>query len=1261
MLLKGVKNLKLISSFFIRWNLLVSCFLFLSDFKLLAQQLELQLPMGHTDKINSIQFSPKGKYLLTASNDKTAKIWDFASGKVIHDLVGEQDRVKRAQFSSNGEYIVTFSEDTIVKVWNTVSGKLMHDLTGHKDEVYSASFSPNGKYIVTASQDKTAKIWETATGKVVGNLIGHSAGVVSAQFSPNGIYVITASSDNSARVWEVATGRIVHDLKHDERYVRIAQFSFDGKLSITVAGETVKLWNAVNGKAIFDLSHEDIVDMAQLSSDNKYIATISDRYVRIWDVHTGKLIHKLEAYVPDEWNPGGFVTAAQFSPDSKYVVTSSTNDIAIFWDLASGKAIQTFRHNGTISSVSFSLDGKYMATGGLDGTTVVWDVRKGSQQQIFKGDIEHQAWAQFSPEGQFLLIFDGYYTIKMWDMVAGKILYNLPKSTKEFKSTHFSSDGKYMITTDRNKFTLWETATGKLVHAIPSAVDTVVFGPDSQHIATLSRKEVKVWDTQRGNLMHQLTAKEKEFFKSVQFSPDNKYLLTSLDNNVTTIWSATSDSIIHELKGTAAQFSTQGRYVVTTNNREAFLWETASGKLIRTLDNKASILSVKFGGSSSNYIVTVSKEWANFWERSTGKYLGPRYFELGGENVADLRGVVLSPDMEYAILISVDYAAQIWNSTNDEKPINLTAVYDISINSKMAIVEKGSLFSVVGIEHGQEIVSFSLIDSTDWIVTHPSGLFDASASAMEKLYFVQGLDIIDFNQLKERYYEPGLWKKAITGEKLRSVVGMKSIELPPDIQVGKVDAKGYLPIELTNRGGGIGEVTILINGKEAIVDARPKGSDSNAKQLSLSVFIGNNNALIKGTENFIAVKAWNKEHWVVSRGAVTTYSLDGSETEYKPAIHIITSGVSDYIGTELDLKYAAKDAEDVSKALQLAARKLFGTEKSYIYNLTTSQSRDNYPTKANIIKAFENVSSVAHPLDVVVVYLSGHGINHGGQDGDWYYLTQDAYTSSSAAYNDPEIRRTSTLSSNELVELFKKMPALKQVLMIDACASGKVVENLMAKKDIESTTVRALDRMRDRTGLHIITGCTADAVSYEASKYGQGVLTYSLLEGIRGAALREDQFVDVNKLFQYAHDRVPTLAEGIGGIQTPQVFSPQGGQSFDIGLLTELEKKDIPIAKIRPVYIRSAFIDDDQLEDALQLGKKVDEALNDAASKGTGASLIFVDVREYPEGCKLSGRYTQEGGIIKLKLRKKCEGKDATLEISGKTMDEVRNKIISSL
>ena len=600
--------------------------------------------------------------------------------------------------------------------------------------------------------------------------------------------------------------------------------------------------------------------------------------------------------------------------------------------------------------------------------------------------------------------------------------------------------------------------------------------------------------------------------------------------------------------------------------------------------------------------------------------------------------------------------------------INSSGNSRISGNNKFALTKlQDNSIQIRSLLNDSVDLNLRLYDSINWLVTHPSGLFDASPGAMDKLYFVQGLDVIEMGQLKDRYFEPGLWKKVMAGEELRNVVGMKSIELPPDIQVGQVDDQGYLQINLINRGGGIGEVNLFVNGKEVIKDARDANVKPEAPTASLKVFVGTHKSIIKGQENLIAVKAWNKDHWVVSRGQVVSYQSKEIE-HYKPAIHILSCGVSDYTGNEIDLKYAAKDAHDISVAIQLGAKKLFGAERSYVYNLTTSQSKEFYPTKTNILKAFEKISSAAHPLDIFVMYVSGHGINYGGQDGDWHYLTQEAFTGSASAYNDPAIRLQTTISSNELVELFKKVPALKQVLMLDACASGKVVDNLMAQKDIESSTLRALDRMRDRTGMHIITGCTADAVSYEASKYGQGVLTYSLLEGIRGAALREDQYVDVNKLFQYAQDRVPQLAEGIGGIQSPQVFSPQGSQSFDIGLLSDTEKKEIPIAKIRPVYIRSNFQDENEMEDVLGLGKLINESLNEVSSKGIDSQIIFVDVADYPEGCKLIGRYRKENarlpdgqGKIILKLRRKCGGEDKTYDLKADDVEGLKAEIMKVL
>jgi len=323
--------------------------------------------------------------------------------------------------------------------------------------------------------------------------------------------------------------------------------------------------------------------------------------------------------------------------------------------------------------------------------------------------------------------------------------------------------------------------------------------------------------------------------------------------------------------------------------------------------------------------------------------------------------------------------------------------------------------------------------------------------------------------------------------------------------------------------------------------------------------------------------------------------------------------------------------------------------------------RRDYSEKVNITRALKDISQKANSSDIIVVYLSGHGINFGGENGDFYYLTKEAYTASADAYGDPAIRSKCTLSSDEMVELIKKVPALKQVLIIDACASGRIVENLMAQRNVSSSTLRALDRMKDRTGMHIITGCTADAVSYEASRYGQGVLTYSLLEGIKGAALRDNRYIDINMLFQSARERVPQLAEGLGGIQKPEIFSPYGAESFDIGELNNEDKNNIPLSRIKPVFVRSNFQDEEELADILNLSQAIDDILNEGNPAALDKSIIFVDARDFPDAHKVSGLYYRENGSITLNMRIKTPEITQRISVTGTNKEEIINKVLEKI
>jgi WD40 repeat protein len=134
--------------------------------------------------------------------DKTARVWDAATGKPLTSPLEHQAQVVSAAFSPDGTRVVTASLDKTARVWDAATGKPLTSLLAHQGVVQSAAFSPDGTRVVTASGDH-AQVWDAATGEPLIKPLAHRGGVQSAAFSPDGTRVVTASEDGTARVWDL--------------------------------------------------------------------------------------------------------------------------------------------------------------------------------------------------------------------------------------------------------------------------------------------------------------------------------------------------------------------------------------------------------------------------------------------------------------------------------------------------------------------------------------------------------------------------------------------------------------------------------------------------------------------------------------------------------------------------------------------------------------------------------------------------------------------------------------------------------------------------------------------------------------------------------------------------------------------------------------------------------------------------------------------------------------------------------------------------
>jgi WD40 repeat protein len=1056
--------------------------------------------------------------------------------------------------------------------------------------------------------------------------IGHTSFVWSVAFSPDGTKVLTGSWDNTARLWDVSTGALVRAFEGHSEWVYSVAFSPDGTKVLTGSDDkTAWLWDASTGALVraFEGHSEGVYSVAFSPDGTKVLTGSGDGTARLWDVATGALVRAFEGH-PRE------VQSVAFSPDGTKVLTGSKDETARLWDVSTGALVRAFEgHSHEVLSVAFSPEGTRVLTGSRDGTSRLWDVATGALVCAFEGHSDLVQSVAFSPDGTRVLTGSNDRTARLWDASTGALVRAFEGHSLGVLSVAFSPDGTRVLTGSwDNTARQWDASTGALVRAFNGHsrwVPSVAFSPDGTKVLTGSADQTaRLWDASTGALVCAFEG-HSEPVQSVAFSPDGTKVLTGSWDKTARLWDASTGALVRAFEGhsddlISVAFSPDGTKVLTWSFYDAARqWDASTGALVCSFEGRSSAVeSVAYSPDGTKALTGSNDGIARLRDASTGALV--HSFAGHSGSVWD---VAFSPDGTKVLTGGNDSTTRVWS-----------------------------------VESGRELCSLIAFDDGTWAVTDPEGRFDASNGGdVEGLHWVIGDEPIALSQLKDRYYEPGLLRKRFKGVRLRPVESFANVKLAPEVRATPVAPTATkLALTLTNRGGGIGRVRVLVNGKEIAADARGPKPDLAAPSAFLAVDLAGA-PVIAGKPNTIEVIAWNADGTLSSRGVKVLWTPEGTAREVKPELYAVVVGVSDYASDTLDLRFAAKDAADFATALDAGAKTLFGADRVHISLLTTAPGAVA-PTKENIARAFE-AARAARPEDIFVVYLAGHGTAIAGSD-TYCYLTRDAKGFSELA--DPAIRSLTAVTDSELVEWIKKVPALKQVMVLDTCAAGAASAKLTEQRDVTGDQVRAIDRLKDRTGFFVLMGSAADAVSYEATQFGQGLLTYSLLKAMKGASLRDGRFADVMTLFGYAADEVPELARNVGGIQRPLVASPRGS-SFDIGQFGEAEKRRVPLASPRPMVLRPSFLNArgrDVLELSVAVRRELAEQTRALVRGADVAGVVYVDGEELPGAVVPSGIYTVEGETVRVNLVLSKDGKEVEIKVIG-TKADIAAKVVAAI
>lgn len=775
-----------------------------------AQSFQAVIQKGHGEAVKAAAFSEDGKLLVTASRDKSIKLWDAMTGKEIRSLLGHDHTVNG--FSLNGTLVASSSADGTAAVWDMRTGEMRWRSKPSKQYVTTVAFSPNGSLLAVGGYADSVTIYRTSDYSILKKLrVNADRGVgygVSVTFSPDGQYVSIGEDNRAAKIYRTTDWSLVHEFKPEVGYCggcgTLTAIQQDQFLKLS-NGTTLTKYALSTGKLLFEGTKKfrDIASVDFQPNGTHFLASTEDS-VFVHENSTGKLKAK--------WSMEKAVNDAVFHPKEEAILIAM-DKVMVLTDLE-GNELR--RYQGILNQTSTGLN--YDLGSYWEHYIAKWvkykSARMLSDEQMYIGKTGRKArkWRvrnasiamEYLGHEKGVLCFEridentiasggGDGRIIIWDEQKGKVLYSIRAHREPVFDMKLSNDGRLLASVG------WDGV-------------------------------ISLWDTQTWERYNYLYNEGASVY-SMDFTDNDAYLALGMLDKSLKLYEIETKRFVKEFVGhtdNVTSVQVAGQEVLSCSwDGSIITWDLYSGMI------KTRILTDKpvFGVTRFNdQIVSAGADRnVHFWDKSTGKKLR----SLEGHQ-AEINGLAI--DGTLMMTSDVDGVTKFW----DIKTFN-------------------ELF-----EHIQ-------IGKNDWMVKTPDGYFDATDDAISNIHFVNDFQAIGADQLLDEFYVPGLIEDIFSTSRAgkKSMGKVLNQAPPPAIKFSGFAVKevGKLYLKAEDMGGGIDEVRLFHNGRRVAFESNVQKTraDQNATIYSIEF------PLVAGHNEFTAV-ATSTNKLESNRATVTLFS-----------------------------------------------------------------------------------------------------------------------------------------------------------------------------------------------------------------------------------------------------------------------------------------------------------------------------------------------------------------------------------------------------